>query len=119
MVFELMKQDLRQAMKIYTKNEGFVFSTLSHYALQIGYGLKALQEMQIIHADLKLDNVLMSLNKSTAKICDFGTSMEASKILVTNNLQPRFYRAPEVILWGRDYDCQIDVWSYGCMLYEL
>lgn len=75
--------------------------------------------MRIIHADLKLDNVLMSLNKSTAKICDFGTSMEANKILVTNNLQPRFYRAPEVILWGKDYDCQIDVWSYGCMLYEL
>ena len=42
MVFELMKQDLRQALKIYTKNEGFVFSTLGHYALQIGYGLKAL-----------------------------------------------------------------------------
>jgi serine/threonine protein kinase len=31
---------------------------------------------------------------------------------------PRFYRSPEVIL-GLPYDCEIDMWSFGCILAEL
>lgn len=33
-------------------------------------------------------------------------------------IQSRYYRAPEVIL-GIDYTKAIDMWSFGCILYEL
>lgn len=32
--------------------------------------------------------------------------------------KPRFYRSPEVIL-GLPYGCEIDMWSFGCILAEL
>ena len=31
----------------------------------------------------------------------------------------RYYRAPELILGSNQYDCSIDVWSVGCILFEL
>lgn len=34
-------------------------------------------------------------------------------------MSSRFYRAPEVILTQKDYTCQIDMWSIGCILGEM
>ena len=31
----------------------------------------------------------------------------------------RYYRAPELILGSNEYDCSIDIWSTGCILFEL
>ena len=31
----------------------------------------------------------------------------------------RYYRAPELILAIRNYNCKIDIWSAGCILAEL
>lgn len=33
-------------------------------------------------------------------------------------IQSRFYRAPEIVL-GINYTAAIDMWSFGCILYEL
>ena len=35
------------------------------------------------------------------------------------HMSSRFYRAPEVILTQKDYTCQIDMWSIGCILGEM
>ena len=31
----------------------------------------------------------------------------------------RYYRAPELIMGSHKYDCSIDIWSTGCILFEL
>jgi len=31
----------------------------------------------------------------------------------------RYYRAPELILACNKYDCRIDVWAVGCIIFEL
>ena len=31
----------------------------------------------------------------------------------------RYYRAPELIMGSNKYDCSIDIWSVGCILFEL
>lgn len=51
------------------------------------------------------------------KIIDFGSSCYVSDHLCSY-VQSRAYRAPEVIL-GLPYDSKIDIWSLGCVLYEL
>merc|ERR1712190_12533 len=66
----------------------------------------------------KPDNILMSLSKAEIRICDFGSAMDVSEQVRTAYAQPRYYRAPEIML-GMPYDTQIDVWSAGTTVFEL
>ena len=99
-------------------------------ARQLFLALRCLRKIKLIHGpglssqrleikgDLKPDNVLMTLSKTEIKLCDFGSAMDVGEAVKTAYLQPRFYRAPEVVL-GTGYDTQIDLWSAGVTLYEL
>ena len=56
-------------------------------------------------------------DKSGIKIIDFGSGCFDDKKIYTY-IQSRYYRAPEIIL-QIPYTAAIDMWSYGCILYEL
>ena len=60
---------------------------------------------------------MKSISKCEVKIIDFGSSCFLHDHL-SNYMQSRSYRAPEVIL-GLSYDYKIDIWSLGCILAEL
>ena len=81
-------------------------------------GLSLLRKCNILHADIKPDNVLVNDSQNMLKICDLGSASDASENDITQYLVSRFYRAPEIIL-GMPYDFAIDMWSIGCTLYEL
>jgi hypothetical protein len=51
------------------------------------------------------------------KIADLGNACWVHKHF-TNDIQTRQYRSPEVIL-GSKYDTSTDIWSLGCMIFEL
>lgn len=51
------------------------------------------------------------------KIVDFGNACWTHKHF-TDNIQTREYRSPEAIL-GIPYDTSTDIWSLGCIVYEL
>ena len=51
------------------------------------------------------------------KLCDFGNCCSIFKH-ITEDVQTRQYRAPEVII-GQSYNTKADIWSLGCILYEL
>lgn len=55
---------------------------------------------------------------NTFKLCDFGSAGTTDECEITPYLVSRFYRPPEVIL-GLPYNEMVDVWSMGCVLYEL
>ena len=82
------------------------------------FSLLFLKNMSIIHCDLKPENILiLQNNASQIKVIDFGSScLEAERIYFY--IQSRFYRAPEVLL-DLGYGYEIDMWSLGCILYEL
>lgn len=72
----------------------------------------------IIHCDLKPENVLFLTKKSpNVKIVDFGSSTFMNDVDYTY-LQTRPYRAPE-ITFGCKFDFAVDMWSLGCVIYEL
>merc|ERR1712176_1646990 len=52
------------------------------------------------------------------KLCDFGTAAYPSQLQAEDQLQPLFYRAPEVYL-GSTRGRKIDMWSAGLVIYEL
>ena len=56
------------------------------------------------------------------KICDFGAAKVLDKsigMLNTPYAVSRYYRAPELIMGSHFYGLGIDVWSAGCIFFEL
>jgi len=57
--------------------------------------------------------------KNVIKICDFGSALRTTEpCTITPVLVSRFYRPPEIML-GLEYNEAVDMWSVGCILYEL
>ena len=81
-------------------------------------GLMRMAKCEIMHADIKPDNILVNKARNIIKICDLGSASKTSECEITPYLVSRFYRAPEVIL-GHKYDSAIDLWSVAACLFEL
>lgn len=105
-------------IKKYGKDVGVTIKAVRVYAQQLFLALALLKRCNILHADIKPDNILVSESRNTLKLCDLGSASDASDNAITPYLVSRFYRAPEIML-GLPYDYAIDVWSAGCTLYEL
>lgn len=82
-------------------------------------GLKYLKSNNIIHADLKPENIfLYDKNANNVVIGDFGLSMYNLSLKYNTNVQTMWYRCPEVI-FNITFDFNIDIWSLGAIIYEL
>ena len=123
LLFEYMPNNLRQVLSKFGKNVGINLASVKSYARQLLLALHHLSSHGVIHADIKLDNILVTSNWSTIKLCDFGSAFlesdeEYINHIPTPYLVSRFYRAPEIIL-GLKYDKMIDLWSVAVSLAEL
>lgn len=118
MVFEPLSMNLREVLKKYGKDVGLHVKAVRSYSQQLFLALKLLKKTNILHADIKPDNILVNESKLVLKLCDFGSASWSHENEITPYLVSRFYRAPEVIL-GIPYDSGIDLWSTGCTIYEL
>jgi len=115
--FEALSMNLYEFIKV-NNFKGFSLGLIRRFAVQLLQSLALLQKENIIHCDMKPENVLLKTsNKSTIKLIDFGSSCFQDSRIYTY-IQSRFYRSPEVIL-GLPYDISIDMWSFGCILAEL
>ncbi|WVF70724.1 hypothetical protein IAT40_005517 [Kwoniella sp. CBS 6097] len=117
-VTESLSMNMRDIIKRFGKDVGLNMRAVRAYAHQLFLALSLMRKCSIVHADIKPDNVLVTENKATLKVCDLGSAAEITEGEVTPYLVSRFYRAPEIIL-GLPYDTSIDTWSVGCTLYEL
>ena len=68
----------------------------------------------IIKENIISDDLLKNIN---IKLTDFGTIHEIEERYY-NEIQTRYYRAPEVIL-GLVHNEKVDIWSIGCIILEL
>ncbi|KAM3143548.1 hypothetical protein pb186bvf_004310 [Paramecium bursaria] len=81
-------------------------------------GLSYLHQFNIIHRDLKMENILLS-KEGVAKIADFGLSIifEGTNFPVTR-CGTLIYMSPEQLL-NQQYSKPIDVWACGIIMYRL
>lgn len=80
-------------------------------------GLKALHDLNIMHRDLKSANVFLNKD-ATGKLGDLNVSKVAKKGLSYTQTGTPYYASPEV--WRDEaYDTKSDIWSLGCVLYEM
>ena len=112
--FDLLDMNLYQLLKSRSFSS-LPLNTLKAYAQQLLEGIKYFHSLNVLHCDLKPENIMITGEK--IKIIDFGSSCFMNRRVFTY-IQSRFYRAPEVIL-EVGYDCKIDIWSLGCVLAEL
>ncbi|KAG5286691.1 hypothetical protein AALO_G00017730 [Alosa alosa] len=118
LVFEPLSMNLREVLKKYGKDVGLHIKAVRSYSQQLFLALKLLKRCNILHADIKPDNILVNESKTILKLCDFGSASHVADNDITPYLVSRFYRAPEIII-GKPYDYGLDMWSVGCTLYEL
>lgn len=118
LVFENLSMNLRDLLRKFGRDVGINLRAIRAYAQQMFLGLSLMRKCDMIHADLKPDNLLVNESRSLLKVSDLGSASPFPDVEITQYLVSRFYRAPEIIL-GIPYDYGIDMWSVGCTLYEL
>lgn len=110
-LLELGDDDL---FNFFTKRETLTEKEILNISFQIICGLKYLKEKNVIHSDIKLENILM--RGSDIKICDFGLSTQNS--FHFSYVGTPEFMAPEIIK-RKIYNHQVDVWSFGIILFYL
>lgn len=118
LVFEALSMNLREVIKKFGNNRGINVGAVHKFAKQMFVGLKHLKACEVVHADIKPDNILVNDKHNQIKICDFGSASLIHECEVTPYLVSRWYRAPEITLCLK-YDYGIDMWSIATCLYEL
>ena len=118
LVLESLEMDLRECLHKFGKNVGLSLDGVRIYAKQIFQSLAFLKSKRVVHADFKLDNIMVQKDNKHIKLCDLGSALYLEECGITEYLVSRYYRSPEIIL-GLPYDYSIDLWSAGVTLFEI
>ena len=107
-------QKRKKLKEYFTENE------LLNMYLQISSGLKAIHAKQIIHRDLKSANIFITqYDDLVLKIGDFNVSKKIDYLNLKNTQTGTPYYASPEIWENRPYDFKSDIWSLGCLFYEI
>jgi hypothetical protein len=107
--------DLRRLLLDSSTALGWKFRT--EIALGFAQAISYLHSLEIIHRDIKTENVLLN-SKGEPKLCDFGFARQWDKSKTMTMCGTDEFMAPEII-FSTPYDEKIDVYSFGITLAEI
>lgn len=116
MVLELCQCDLKQ----FSYEHKVTLEHCRQFSRQILHGLEYIHQNDIIHRDIKLENILLKDN--VVKIGDFGIAVkndhpDFESVLKFDIVGTWHYTAPELIR-RQGVDFFSDVWSFGVAMYR-
>ncbi|KAK8845020.1 hypothetical protein M9Y10_021196 [Tritrichomonas musculus] len=90
-----------------------------NWFVQICLALKHIHDRKILHRDIKCQNVFLTSN-GVVKMGDFGIAkvLDHTTQLSKTAIGTPYYLSPE-ICQGKNYNQKSDIWSLGCVLYEI
>jgi NIMA (never in mitosis gene a)-related kinase 1/4/5 len=81
-------------------------------------GLEALHAVNVLHRDIKSANIFLTKDQTQVKLADMNVSIVTANGMARTQTGTPYYASPEV--WQeKPYSSKCDVWSLGCVLYEL
>lgn len=101
------------------KSAHFSEDVVLKWFAQMCSGAKHIHDKQVLHRDLKSKNIFLTDN-GAVKLGDFGSAclLSSTKGYAQTYVGTPYYVSPEI--WdNRPYNNKSDVWSLGCVLYEL
>ncbi|XP_034950733.1 cyclin-dependent kinase 11B isoform X2 [Chelonus insularis] len=120
-VMDYVEHDLKSLIEtMKQKKQGFLPGEVKCLMQQLLKAVAHLHDNWILHRDLKTSNLLLS-HRGILKVGDFGLAREYGSPLrqYTPIVVTLWYRAPELLLNGKEYSTPIDMWSVGCIFAEL
>ncbi|GIQ84753.1 hypothetical protein KIPB_006306 [Kipferlia bialata] len=109
---------LRQYIKK-MKDKNLNLKVVKKWCLQILEGLVYLHNKQIIHRDIKCDNVFINGNHGTVKIGDLGLSRALSNSETTNTMTGTPQFMPPEMFTSAGYTVKVDVYAFGMLVLEM
>jgi len=115
---DLSKKIKTQKQKVYGEKY-FSEEKIMQYFYQICRGLQYIHSKNIIHRDIKSQNIFLMKN-GKLKIGDFGIAktLTETKNNASTVIGTPYYFSPEIIN-GEPYNYKTDIWSLGVVLYEM
>ena len=102
------------------KNRRFSEERTKLYIAELSFALFFLHGKGIIYRDIKPENILVDY-EGHLKLADFGLCKEGiwnGETTTDTFCGTLDYMAPEIIL-RKEYDCGVDLWSLGILIYEM
>ncbi|NXG80195.1 NEK3 kinase, partial [Baryphthengus martii] len=110
--------DLMQKIK-HQRGKLFPEDTILHWFVQMCLGVKHIHDKRVLHRDIKSKNVFLTQN-GKVKLGDFGSArlLAHPASYACTYVGTPYYVPPEI--WeSLPYNNKSDIWSLGCILYEL
>jgi len=129
LVFEYLDKDLKRQLDDYVAKKkqthsgyvgGLPEPVVKSYLQQIASGLAYCHVHSVLHRDMKPQNLLVN-SQGQIKLADFGLARYFSlpSRCFTHEVITMWYRPPDILLGSNHYSTPVDIWSLGCIFYEM
>ncbi|XP_013384978.1 MAPK/MAK/MRK overlapping kinase isoform X2 [Lingula anatina] len=116
LICELMDMNIYELIR--GKRQYLPTQKVKLFMYQLLKSIEFMHRNGIFHRDVKPENIL--IKDDVLKLADFGSCRSIySKQPYTEYISTRWYRAPECLLTDGYYSYKMDIWSVGCVFFEI
>ncbi|XP_034488824.1 cyclin-dependent kinase 1-like [Drosophila innubila] len=120
LILEYLPMNLRQYIESLPPDQLMETEMVGSYLYQITCAILYCHRRRVLHRDLTPQNLLIN-GTGLIKVADFGLSCSFNipMRVLTHEVVTLWYRPPEILLGSARYSCPVDIWSIGCILFEM